>query len=257
MMAAVVAAAALAMGGQADARPLAARASSALSPGYFSTLPPGSSLPAGGTCAGRVRPAAEQRLDNALANATVPTAGGFTLAVLDGQNGYNQHAQALEARVTGNFTGTTDEIIQWAACKWGFDENVVRAIAVAESNWHQNAVGDWTIDPALCPPGRLPPCPRSFGIHQVTWSSDPVGTYPWSRRSTAFNLDASLLVHRICFEGDMRWLRDVGYSSYAAGDLWGCVGQWYSGGWHDPDAQTYITRIKGFVATHPWTQLLF
>src|SRR5262249_17787374 len=25
-------------------------------------------------------------------------------------------------RVTGNFTGTTDEIIQWGACKWGFDE---------------------------------------------------------------------------------------------------------------------------------------
>ena len=24
-------------------------------------------------------------------------------------------------RVTGNFTGTTDEIIQWAACKWGFN----------------------------------------------------------------------------------------------------------------------------------------
>ena len=33
-------------------------------------------------------------------------------------------------RITGNFTGTTDEIIQWAACKWGWSDNVVRAQAV-------------------------------------------------------------------------------------------------------------------------------
>jgi autotransporter family porin len=36
-------------------------------------------------------------------------------------------------RVTGNFTGTTDEIIQWAAHKWGIDEDVVRSVATAES----------------------------------------------------------------------------------------------------------------------------
>ena len=29
--------------------------------------------------------------------------------------------------VTGNYTGTTDEIVRWAACKWGIDEDVVRA----------------------------------------------------------------------------------------------------------------------------------
>ena len=41
------------------------------------------------------------------------------------------------ARVTGNFTGTTDQIIQWAACKWGIDEDIVRAQAAKESGWHQ------------------------------------------------------------------------------------------------------------------------
>ena len=29
--------------------------------------------------------------------------------------------------VTGIFTGTTDDIIQWASCKWGIDEDIIRA----------------------------------------------------------------------------------------------------------------------------------
>ena len=46
------------------------------------------------------------------------------------------------SRVDGNFTGTTDEILQWGACKWGFDEDLVRAVAVVESWWRQSTVGD-------------------------------------------------------------------------------------------------------------------
>ena len=55
-------------------------------------------------------------------------------------------ANRWSARVTGNFTGTTDQIIQWAACKWGIDEDIVRAQAAKESGWHQNAAGDWRTD---------------------------------------------------------------------------------------------------------------
>lgn len=221
---------------------------------YFSTLAPGSTLPSDAACAAAVRPAAEQRADNTAANGAVPPPGSFHLASLNSQNGYDNRSQALEARVSGNYTGTTDEIIQWAACKWGFDEDVVRAIAVAESNWHQNEIGDLTTVASACPPGYTPECPRSFGIHQVTWSSDPVGTFPWSRDSTAFNLDASLMVHRLCFEGYMHWLRDIGYLTYGAGDFWGCVGQWYSGNWHDLAAEGYVTSVKGYVTIKPWTQ---
>ena len=43
----------------------------------------------------------------------------------------------LLPRVDGQFTGTTDEIFQWAACKWGLSDNMVRAIAVRESTWFQ------------------------------------------------------------------------------------------------------------------------
>jgi hypothetical protein len=230
---------------------------STATPVYFSTIPPGSALPSEATCSAQVRPAIEQRADNVVANSTKVPTGGFSLTPLGPQVGYNSRTPLLEARVTGNFVGTTDEIIQWASCKWGFDENVVRAIAVTESNWHQSQAGDSTTNAALCPPTVLAPCPRSFGIHQVTWSSDPLGTYPASQISTAFNLDASLLIHRICFDGYMQWLKNIGYTSYGAGDLWGCVGQWFSGNWHDSAAQTYITKVKGYVSTKPWTQASF
>ena len=33
-------------------------------------------------------------------------------------------------RIDGNFQGTTDEIIQWAACKWGWSDELIRAEAV-------------------------------------------------------------------------------------------------------------------------------
>ena len=59
------------------------------------------------------------------------------------QRGGERHPRAgrvrcpptLYRRVTGNFTGTTDEIIQWAACKWGIDEDIVRAQMAKESWW--------------------------------------------------------------------------------------------------------------------------
>ena len=55
-------------------------------------------------------------------------------------------------RVTGNMTGTTDEIIQWIACKWGIAEDVVRAQVAKESWWHQDTLGDFTTDASACAP---------------------------------------------------------------------------------------------------------
>lgn len=33
--------------------------------------------------------------------------------------------------VDGNYRGTTDEIIQWAAAKWGLNTNLMRAVATS------------------------------------------------------------------------------------------------------------------------------
>src|SRR5207248_16357 len=109
---------------------LAPGASAAAPPpsgGYFTgmqglgSLP---SLPSDSQAASVVhRSSWEPRPDNYTANHTVPPAGFVTL----GYSGMQNHAQ-LFGRVTGNFTGTTDEIIQWAAAKWGLPDDIIRAV---------------------------------------------------------------------------------------------------------------------------------
>ena len=95
-------------------------------------MPVGSALPSGAECASRVKAAAEIRPENAAANAN---RGSRATANTRGDwSGF--------ARVDGDFAGTTDEIIQWAACKWGIDENIARAQVIKESYWYQSANGD-------------------------------------------------------------------------------------------------------------------
>ena len=79
-------------------------------------------------------------------------------------------------RVTGNFTGTTDEIIQWAACKWGIDEDIVRAQAAKESYWiqkHRRRLRHRPDPLRAGPPDRRRrapgPVPESIGIMQVRY----------------------------------------------------------------------------------------
>jgi hypothetical protein len=59
--------------------------------------------------------------------------------------------------VDGQYTGTTDQIMQWGTCKWGLDPDVARANAVSETNWNQGSVGDHC--------GSTPN--GSFGIRQL------------------------------------------------------------------------------------------
>ena len=116
--------------------------SSLTSTSHFYTLPPGSTLPSGTACTSAVRrnPNFEPRPDNYTANHTVPT-DDLTLMRTTTQNG--GAAPHSFDRVDGNFTGTTDEILQWGACKWGFDEDLVRAMAADETWWHQS--GTWRL----------------------------------------------------------------------------------------------------------------
>src|ERR1700730_17722882 len=119
------------------------------------TLPPGSALPSESACASRVQQSSfEPRPDNYTANHTVPTASQIAnLHPWDPSIGMDARSDSLRKQITGNYTGTTDEILQWVACKWGIDVNIVRAEAVTESNWHQSQLGDYTTNQSLCPPG--------------------------------------------------------------------------------------------------------
>jgi hypothetical protein len=192
----------------------------------MATLPPGSALPSDATCAARVtRSSWEPRPQNNTANHTT----GTTIAKIDGPTAAGN--ALLAPRIDGNFTGTTDELIQWAACKWGFNTDIVRAVAVQESSWTQSTVGDNG---------------ESFGLLQIK-STVHTGTYPTSKNSTAFNLDYALAWRRACFEGYFNWV-----PASAKGDEWGCVGLWFSGSWNSSGAQNYIGLIKKHLADKPW-----
>jgi autotransporter family porin len=226
---------------------------------HFSTLPPGSSLPSGSACTSAVRrnPNFEPRPANYTANHTVPPSSAITSIQTASNNG--GAAAGSFNRVDGNFTGTTDEILQWGACKWGFDEDLVRALAANESWWRQAAAGDVTYNTSLCPSGANyvnGGCDLSYGITQIK-STDYGGTFPYSWKSTALNVDYKLAYQRACFEGKISYLSERS-SSYPNGDennmLWGCVDQWYTGGWWNGSADDYINETKTEMANKPWLQ---
>ena len=191
--------------------------------GHFSTLPVGAALPSDAACAAAVRKTAEVRSDNATPNATKGTKANTTYP-----------------RVTGNFTGTTDEIIQWAACKWGIDEDVARAQIAKESWWHMSAVGDNG---------------ESFGLGQVrTTAHQSAFVDDNAKRSSAYNVDYTYAVWRTCFEGGFDWLNTVERGgTYAAGDMWGCTGVWFSGRWLTAPANQYIAEVKDYLNQKIWT----
>jgi hypothetical protein len=264
--------------------------------GYFATLPPGSwsDLPDDEQCAARVhRSLWEPRPDNARPNGWMPNVervhAAFAARPRARLGTYDPRWDTwLLPRVTGHHTGTTDENIQWAACKWGVADNVLRAIAVRESSWFQYEVypnrrcvlryGCGDIIPSSTPasdvycsllarrgrdytadfgPGR---CPRTFSIVGVMSWQDPAwgrfrgnqnGTFPFARRSTAFALDYLGAFLRGCDEGWVHWLGTSG-PAYRPGDLWGCVGVWYSGAWWTPEARRYVDLVRSTAQEHPW-----
>ncbi len=167
--------------------------------------------------------------------------------------------------VDGNYTGTTDEILQWVACKWGVDEDVVRAQAAVESWWNQTNLGDWSPNSAVCAPnhpigsdpGHPGQCPESVGILQVRYQYWSNG-FPQVETSTAYNADYMYAGWRACYDGDDTWLDTVDHvGTYKPGDLWGCVGLWFSGRWHTSAAEGYITKVRGYLNSRIWTQPQF
>src|SRR2546422_297600 len=134
---------------------LSATQTSAPSPSHARTPPPASgyfglrpvdswsSLPSDAQCAAQVHHSTwEPRPENYQQNHTKPAPGAmaasFSSRPRNQGGGYNSLWDTwLLRRVDGQFTGTTDGIMQWAACKWGLPDNLIRAVAVGESTWFQ------------------------------------------------------------------------------------------------------------------------
>jgi hypothetical protein len=230
----------------------------------FVTLPAGSTLPDDATCTALVRRSAfEPRPLNTPANHVVPTPTQIAgLTPWNSENAYDNRALGLQARITGSFTGTTDELLQWTACKWGFDEDHLRAEAVQASGWSQGVDGDWTTTASLCPPsadtrqtGGGVECAQTYGMFQIVWQFHK-SAWPMIRDSTPFHLDYIFALRRVCFEGwdTSQGARATAAMPYTANDEWGCVGAHFSGGWYDAGANSYITAVRGQLAGRAWTQ---
>ena len=278
----------------------AGRTDAALAPdpdGYFTTKPAGSweRLPSDEACARQVhRSTWEPRPSNAAANHTQPKLSDVRESLSTRPRGNtrsyaSQFNTWLLPRVSGQHTGTTDENIQWAACKWGISDNLLRAMAAAESTWfqglresdgscvQQRGCGDM-VEQAT-PASRLfcdelsrfghdyardyddGMCPKTFSIIGVMAWQDPSwgrmpdnqnGTFPFSRDSTAFALDYAAAQLRGCMEGWVTWLSKRG--GFRRGDIWGCVGSGTEVTGRSPAARQYSARVKALMDDRFWLQ---
>jgi hypothetical protein len=273
--------------------------------GYFQTVPAGSptTLPDEADCTDQVhRSNWEPRPGNAKPNQTMPDVAAVHSSLATRPRSTEADAYDprwdswLLARVTGQHEGTTDENIQWAACKWGLSDNLVRAVAVVESTWYQRELypngacvekrGCGDLFPAATAASRefcaglktagydyqrdygAGLCPKTFSIVGVMSWHDPAwgqlagnqnGTFPFNRDSTAFAVDYLGSDLRGCIEGWERWLvQGTGFKRMSAKDrMWGCVGAWYAGEWHSAAADGYIARVRRALRDHVWRKPVF
>jgi len=218
----------------------------------------------------------EPRPDNIRFNHTVPTLD--QLRHIDVPSYMDARGHAVLEAVTGHFTGTTDEILQWGAYKWDFDPDLVRASALDESHWHQNMIGDIGNGVSLgimqiksryhsgaCPQSpQFPPAVDPASAHSIQrYLADEPSCLSYN--STAFAVDYRLAYLRACMNKSITYLFNhapvSGHSRYAdaSGDelLWGCVGSWYSGYFWDVDSLDYIHRVLRLYTQKPWLEAGF
>lgn len=175
----------------------------------------------------------EPRADNHSANHTIPTPAQLRAFRAQRLTPYAQN-------VTGHYTGTTDEIIQWAADKWGFNPQLFRAVAAVESWWHMSVVGNNG---------------TSFGLFQVRkpYHCQGQSCYLMSH-DTAFNADYYGAMLRSYYSGQETWLNTVSGNGapYRAHDLWGAVGFWSVGHWHVSAGDVYVAKVKAYLSQQVW-----
>ena len=171
----------------------------------------------------------EPRRENWKPNHTVPTRKQLRRFRRRSDMPYKEY-------VTGRFKGTTDEILQWGARKWGFEPDLFRAVAVVESWWKMSTRGDEG---------------DSFGLMQVRRPYHCC--LPFIKTSTAFNVDYYGGILSAYYHGKQEWLNTVERGKrYKAGDLWGSVGVWASGRWHLGTSAWYVRMVKKRLRQKTW-----
>jgi hypothetical protein len=111
---------------------------------HYSMLSPGAALPSESACAAQVdaSPIGENapwnQNDGMGFNSNRPPAGGVPGYFYQNAPCCSELPHSDFATVDGAYSGSTDNILRVYACKWGIDEDYVRAQAWVESAWHQD-----------------------------------------------------------------------------------------------------------------------
>jgi hypothetical protein len=210
----------------------------------------------------------ETRPGNSGPNNYVPSAGQLA-AFYSATNPSDQttvQTNPYYAYVTGDYTGTTDDIIQWAAWKWGIPADWLRAEYVQESNWSMSQLGDeatvspaWYAEyPAVARIAGTDEVYQSMGISQIKWAPDGsvgAGTEPLRWESTAFNADYEAATLRFYYDNPDGLRSAWGDSSYVAGEAWNSLGGWFSPyPWGNPGQLAYIAEVQAHLAARTWAQ---
>ncbi len=134
-------------------------------------------------------------------------------------------------KIDGNYVGTTEQILAWAAKKWGFDQlgypDLAKAMAVAESWWRQGHIGA---------NGEL----GILQVHPKYWpDAEP------ARWSTAYAADYAMAVVRHYYDGNS-WLRDN-----TKGNIRNSVAAWECGCGSNSGG-SYTTTVFKYYDSKPW-----
>jgi hypothetical protein len=182
-----------------------------------------------------VRHAPETRPDNAADNQRTPSAAQLTY--------FRAHDDSMPGsyleRIDGDYTGSTDQIIQWAAYKWGLDPELLRAVASVESWWHMYTVGDEG---------------NAYGLFQI--DARYHCCQDLAADDTSFNADYYGAIVRSYYDGTQTWLNSVSGNGkrYRAGDLWDSVGYWAAGRWATAAGREYVGKVTADLSEQVWRQ---
>lgn len=179
-------------------------------------------------------------------------------------NPYTAHVDGRD----GMRDPSTDDLIQWAAHKWGIPENWLRAEYVEESYWNSFMLGDNTrVDPSTV--SRYPAQARvsatnvyqSMGIAQVRWTpagTVDAGTNPLRWESTAFNIDYQAAMVRFYYDNPEGTRTEWGDRSYRPCEQWSSIGGWNSPyPWHNAEQAKYISEVREWLSEKQWTTRSF
>ncbi len=257
-------------------------------PLHFSTMSAAAALPTGTQCAGMIPATAETAPANTPFNQTLPTSAQLSAYAANGYTSTYQDDYTQYKRVDGQYSGSTDMIMRWAACKFGIDEDIVRAQGWIESGWQQGSAGDKRTTQSQCVQGSFTAlwntsitepdgstvscancCYQSWSLWQTKIFYEWM-TWPEIMQSTAFAADYRYADQRACMDGAYTTYYasaaqqpntyGVDIANYKASPtttntnqvLWGCIGMHFSGGWYDSGAQTYIGEVQNAMVLAPW-----